>query len=369
MSVHLNNEVSPTLEFPSSLHTLWHIRFGAYWFSHQHHAYRPSSVLCLKWLSARCSVDISVLHQKLEECKKLHLRLPPRTLEQCRVTSTQLNPLYTLYACCHQNCSERFSCMEGRVISTPVSPQQTIYGDGRKFVDIGGTSALTSVLSGQTYAWTLSPTTVYVLRNHFPLCMCCVCWTNTFPGVCLALLMSLLSHLDCISQAMPLINCIISRCSQWHTFAMDAPEEVWRSLDICKGSLGTLKKPCHKWFSQQDQYCHSYLCAHHSLIFFLCPRVCCQMSINNIPLRALTLVPTTIHNLKAFHVHLYNQASAALETPAYRMSSVSYLEITCNGDVKPFNRIIHLPAVTSLTLQDGAILWQFTSGVVPASTW
>lgn len=149
-----------------------------------------------------------------------------------------------------------------------------------------------------------------------------------------------------------LVNCIISRCSQWRTFAMDAPAEVWRSLDICEGSLGALKSlainDSHNGTSTAiPTYAHTTLSS-----FSYAPSLL-SMSINDIPLRALTLAPTTIHNLKAFHVHLYSQASAALELLP-RMSSVSYLEITCDGDVKPFNRIIHLPAVTSLTLRDGA---------------
>ncbi|KAK0192476.1 hypothetical protein F5146DRAFT_999664 [Armillaria mellea] len=148
-----------------------------------------------------------------------------------------------------------------------------------------------------------------------------------------------------------LINCIIGRCSQWHTFVTDAPEDVWHTLDICEGSLGALK-----WLTISDSpngTSTSYPTYTHTILlpFSYTPNLL-SMSIANIPLHALSIPPTTLHNLKAFHVHLHNQASTALKLLPH-MSNICYLEVTCNGNVKPFNRIIHLPTVTSLTLQDG----------------
>lgn len=150
-----------------------------------------------------------------------------------------------------------------------------------------------------------------------------------------------------------LIECVLRKCSQWRSFSMDAPESVWRSLNNCAGSLGgpsslAINDSYHGRMASTGSpaYTHTVLSA-----FSFIPNLL-SLSIAEIPLRVLAVSPATFQKLKVFRVDLYNQASAVLELLP-RMSSVSCLELTCNGNVKPFDRIIEPPSVTSLTLQDG----------------
>ncbi len=132
---------------------------------------------------------------------------------------------------------------------------------------------------------------------------------------------------------------------------MDAPESVWHSLNNCAGSLGGLSS-----LAMNDSY-HGRMASTGSptymhtilLAFSFIPNLL-SLSIAEIPLCMLS--PATFQKVKVFQVHLYNQASTVLELLP-RMSSISCLELTCNGNIKPFDCIIELPSVTSLTLQDG----------------
>ncbi|SJL04149.1 uncharacterized protein ARMOST_07509 [Armillaria ostoyae] len=348
MSVHLNDEASLTLEFPSSLHTLDVSGLGLLVSTNTAPTDLQRTVLGTAL--ARRSVDIAVLHQKLEECKKLHLRLRQdlgTAKSDIRTIKSIIHPVRVLPP---ELLREIFMYRRKGGSNACVSPTDNLWRWVQvcrywRDVCVDVPSLWSDVrldfVTDDSLRTSGSPSSRHVLRV-----------LNKRVSRCMSIPIDvtiIAPRLHIAGNA--LVNSIISRCSQWRTFAMDAPEDVWRTLDICEGSLGALKS-----LAISDTYhgtsTANLMYAHTTLLSFSYAPSLLSMSITDIPLRTLMIAPTTFHNLKAFHVHLYNQASAALELLP-RMSSVCYLEITCDGNVKPFNRIIHLPTVTSLTLRDG----------------
>ncbi len=150
-----------------------------------------------------------------------------------------------------------------------------------------------------------------------------------------------------------ILDCIIRRCAQWRTFSMDAPEDAWRSLDTCAGSLRKLN-----YLNISDSY-HGSMAntvipayANSILSSFSFVPILRSLSIADVPLHALSLSPTTIQNLNTLCIHLYKQPFAVLELLP-RMCSLRCLDVTCDASVKDFKRTLELPTVTSLTLRDG----------------
>lgn len=130
---------------------------------------------------------------------------------------------------------------------------------------------------------------------------------------------------------------------------MDAPPEIWQSMNICEALLNEL--------TSLKIYDSGYMSRHEAIylnqlvsVFSFLPEIQ-TLSICNVPLYAFTASLATFHGLTKFEVQLYRQAAEVLDVLPC-MTSISSLGITCDANVAEFHCIIKLPSVTSLTLQD-----------------
>ncbi|KAK0242401.1 hypothetical protein EDD85DRAFT_946544 [Armillaria nabsnona] len=350
MSLHGTNSTTLTATFPSSLHTLNVPNLSLLVSTND--APTEFQRISLETALAQHTADVTILYQRIEECKMLHLRLH-QVLQSAKgdvcMVKAIIHPVQVLppellkeifmygrkggYNACISTADNLWSwsqvCHQWRDVCITVPSLWSVI-----CLDFVSDDSLH--LSNLPYA----QHALRVLDKHVSHCA----------GLPLDITI-IASHLEIIGNA--LVKCVLCRCSQWHFFSMDAPEGVWHSLNNCAGSLGGLKSltindSYHRRIAStgSPSYMHTILSA-----FTFVPNLR-SLSIAEIPLHALAVSPTTFQNLKVFQVHLYNQASTVLELLPH-MSSVSCLELTCNGTVKPFNCMIELPSVISLTLQDG----------------
>ncbi|KAK0444480.1 hypothetical protein EV421DRAFT_1903105 [Armillaria borealis] len=293
--------------------------------------------------------DINILYQTLEDCKRLHLRLQQDLLaakdDVCSIKSV-IHPIRVLppkllreifvlgrkggFNACVSTTDNLWRwaqvCRQWRGVCLSVP---SLWSD--IYLDFVSNDSL--CLSSSSSSWH----TLHVLDMRISRCLGCPINVSVMAP-----------QLHIAGNA--LLDCIICRCSQWCTFTMDAPEDVWHSLNTCTGSLSKLN-----YLNISDSYHGSlteignsaYANSTISSVSFV--PILRLLSIADIPLHALSLSPTTIQNLSTLCIHLYKQCFAVLEL-LLRMCSLRSLDVTCNASAKDFKHTLELPTVTSLTL-------------------
>ncbi len=108
-----------------------------------------------------------------------------------------------------------------------------------------------------------------------------------------------------------LFQYILHQCDCWHSFSMNAPPEIWRSMNICEALLNEL--------TSLKIYDSGYMSRHEAIylnqlisVFSFLPEIQ-TLSICNVPLYAFTASLATFHGLTKFEVQLYRQAAEVLD--------------------------------------------------------
>ncbi len=351
MSTLVVNDARLTVSFPSSLHPLDVSVLSL--LANTNDAPDDIQRISLETTLAHRTSDINVLYQTLEDCKRLHLRLQQGLLaakDDVRSIKSVIHPVRVLP---HELLREIFVLGWKGGFNACVSTTDNLWRWAQvcrqwRDVCLGIPSFWSDIRLDFVSNASLHLSSGSSSSRH-ALCVLDKCISCCLGRPIDVTIMAPRLHI----AGNPLLNCIICRCAQWRTFSMDAPEDVWHSLNTCAESLHKLNhldisNSYHGSMAEtvNPAYANSILSS-----FSFVP-ILRSLSIADVPLHALSLSPTTIHNLDTLCIHLYKQSFAVLELLP-RMCSLRCLDVTCNASVRGFKRTLELPTVTSLTLRDG----------------